>query len=404
MNQFASAVHDSIWAFALALNNWTSDELRSYRPEDNITALVQKYLKRVHFSGALGDISFSERELVNGVDIFHVRNGEEVCIGNYNPLSGNLTFHLQPGIILEDDFETKTVLLHSAFMIVSYTIVGALMIFTTVVLALFIYYWNKPSIKASSPILSILIFAGCYMLYIACLIAGANNLDISIFGSMCLAQVWFNTTGLQLIYSTLFMRLIRVYRIFFHIFAKPGKIWSDQAMFALSFIPVLVTILLMTIWTVVDPLETRSTTPVFDMTSNPPQYTNDVFCETKRNNLIVWLSVILYGVNGVTIFGVVVLATLTRNVHLDSFRDTKKVNAFVFSTASSLCIWLPYTVAFTNVLFIPEASQVFNITPYLVVPFLCIVFLFVPKTWSARHEIPRKLRKKNTPGRSCRHV
>ena len=51
------------------------------------------------------------------------------------------------------------------------------MVFTTIVLILFIYYWNKPSIKASSPILSILIFAGCYMLYIGCLIAGANNLS-----------------------------------------------------------------------------------------------------------------------------------------------------------------------------------------------------------------------------------
>ena len=404
MNQFANALHDSIWAFALALNNLTSEELRGYRPAEvdnsNTTALVERYLQ---FSGALGDISFSEREVVNDVDIFNVRNGEGICIGNYNPLSGNLTLHSQPGII-PDDFKNNTVLLHQAFMIVTYIVVGALMVFTTIVFILFIYYWNKPSIKASSPILSILIFAGCYVLYIGCLIAGANNLNPSIFGPMCLVQVWFNATGLQLIYSTLFMRLLRIYRIFFHIFKKPGKIWSDQAMFALSFIPVLVTILLMTIWTVVDPIITGYTTPVFDMRSNPPQYTRNLFCETEGNNLIVWLSVVLYGVNGITIFGVVVLATLTRNVHLDSFRDTKKVNAFVFSTAISLFIWLPYTVMLTNILFIPEASQVFNILPYLVVAILCVVFLFVPKIWLARHEIPRKQRKKNTPGRSCSPV
>ena len=393
MNQFADALHDSIWAFALALNNLMSDSYRAEVDNSNTTALVGRYLKTVNFSGALGDISFSEREVVNDVDVFHVSDGEVVCIGNYNPLSGNLTFHSQPGIIPEDDFKNNTVLLHEAFMIVTYSIVGTLMVFTTVVLALFIYYWNKPSIKASSPILSILIFAGCYVLYIGGLITSANNLNASIFGSMCLAQVWFNTTGLQLIYSTLFMRLIRVYRIFFHIFAKPGKIWSDQAMFALSFIPVLVTVLLMTIWTVVDPLETRYTTPEFDRTSNPPQYTNDVFCETKGNNLIVWLSVVLYGVNGITIFGVVVLATLTRKVHLDSFRDTKQVNAFVFSTAACLCIWLPYTVVFTNSIIIPAAAQVFSILPYIVVPFLCVVFLFIPKIWSSRHEKRRSQRK-----------
>ena len=399
MNQFANALHDSIWAFALALNNLTSEELRSYRPEvdnSNTTALVERSLKDVQFSGALGSIAFNEQEIVNDVDIFHVRNGEIACNGSYDPLSGNLTNKCLPEVIPDDDFETETVLLHQAFMIVTYIIVGVLLVFTTAVLVLFIYYWNKPSIKASSPILSILIFAGCYVLYIGCLIAGANNLNASIFGSMCLAQVWFTATGLQLIYSTLFMRLFRVYRIFFHIFAKPGKIWSDQVMFALSFIPVLVTILLMTIWTVVDPIVTGYTTPVFDMTSDPPRYTRDVFCDTEGNNLIVWLSVVLYGVNGITIFGVVVLATITRKVHLDCFRDTKQVNAFVFSTAACLCIWLPYTVVFTNSVIIPAAAQIFSILPYMVVPFLCVVFLFIPKIWSSRHEKRRRSQRKYT--------
>ena len=396
MNQFADALHDSIWALAQALNNSPSEELRRYRPEvgnSNTTALLDRYLKAVNFSGALGDISFIEREVVNDVDIFHVTNGERICVGTYHPLSENLTIHSQPEIIPEDDFKTVTVLLHQAFMIATYSIIVSLMIFTTIVLGFFIYYWNKPSIKASSPILSILIFAGCYVLYIGGLITGANNLNASIFGPFCQAQVWLNATGVQLIYSTLFVRLVRIYRIFFHIFAKPGKIWSDQAMFALSFVPVLVTILLMTIWTVEDPLVTRYTTPVFDMTSNPPQYTRDVFCETEGENLTVWLSVVLYGVNGVTIFGVVVLATLTRKVHLDCFRDTKQVNAFVFSTAACLCIWLPYTVVFTNSIVIPAAAQIFSILPYMVVPFLCVMFLFIPKIWSSRHERRRTQRK-----------
>ena len=238
------------------------------------------------------------------------------------------------------------------------------------------------------------------MLYLGCLIAGANNLDVSIFGSMCLAQVWFIATGMQLIYSALFMRLLRIYRIFFHIFTKPGKIWSDYTLVALSFIPVLVTILLMTIWTVVDPIVAGYTTPVFDMTSNPPQYTRYVFCETKRNKGIVWSSVVLYGVNGITILGVVILATLTRKVHLDSFKDTKHVNAFIFSTAACLCIWLPYTVVFSNVLINPETSYVFNLLPYLVIPFLCVVFLFIPKISSSRHEKRRSQRKSTRASRA----
>ena len=388
-NQYANALHDSIWAFALAMNNLTLEELHT-------TTLVEQNLKNVHFSGALGDVSFRDREVVNAVDIFHVRNGEIVHTGNYNPHSGNLTILLSPQIIPSDSFETHVILLHRAFIIVIYTIVGALLLFTTVVLVLFIYYWNKPSVKASSPVLSILIFAGCYMIYIGCLISGANDINPSILGPMCLAQVWFNATGVQLIYSALFMRLLRIYRIFFFkIFSKPGKIWSDQALVALSFIPVLITLLVMILWTVVNPIVTGHNTAVFETASDPPQYAVNVTC--MGDNLIVWLIVVLCVVNGATILGVVVLATLTRKVHLDNFKDTKQVNKFVFSTVTCLCVWLPYTVVFTNVLFLPDVAQVFNILPYLVVTVLCIAFLFVPKIRSARHEQRKSQRKKSNP-------
>ena len=387
-NQYANALHDSIWAFALAMNNLPLEELHT-------TTLVEQNLKTVHFSGALGDVSFREREVVNALDIFHVRNGEVVHTGNYNPHSGNLTILLSPEIIPSDSFETNVILLHRALIVVTYIIVGALLVFTTVVLVLFIYYWNKPSVKASSPILSILIFAGCYMVYIGCMISGANDINPTIFGPMCLAQVWFNATGVQLIYSALFMRLLRIYRIFFKVFSKPGKIWSNQALVALSFVPVLITVLVMILWTVVDPIFTGNNAAVFETASDPPQYAVHVTC--MGDHLIVWLIIVLCVVNGVTIFGVVILATLTRKVHLDSFKDTKQVNKFVFSTVTCLCIWLPYTVVFTNVLFIPDVAQVFNILPYLVVTVLCMVFLFVPKIRSARYEQRKSQRKKSNP-------
>ena len=207
---------------------------------------------------------------------------------------------------------------------------------------------------------------------------------LPLFGSNCQAQIWLGATGVQLIYSALFMRLLRIYRRLFFIFKKPGKLWSNHTMVAMSFIPVSVTILLMTIWTVVDPIVTGFTTPVLNTMSDPPQYTRNIICSSDQ--LIVWLSVVLYGVNGFTILGVIVLSTLTRKVHLDCFKDTKEVNLFVLSTVACLFVWLPYTVIFTNYIIIPDAAQVFTIFPYLIIPFLCKVFLFIPKIWSASHE------------------
>ena len=392
-NRDANALHDSIWAFALALNKSRSelDTYSSQLHKSIVTTLVERNLRSVHFSGALGDIAFNEeREVVTMVDISHVREGKLVYVGHYNPLTQNVTVQLPLDRIPKDYFDTNVVTI-TGLMITTFLAVIILCIFTTVVLVFVIYYWNKPSIKATSPFLSPLILAGCYMLYIGCFIAGVReSIDFQYFGPLCQAQLWFCSTGLELIYSALFMRLLRIYRIFFFIFKKPGKLWSDQSRVALTFIPVSVVIFLLTLWSAVDPVVTRYSPPLFEPMGDPPHYIVGVFCESHA--LIVWLVVILYGVNGVTIVGVGVLAMLTRKVHLECFKDTKHVNMFVFSTIISVCIWLPYLFIFSYIVPLPIAGYLFSVLSYLVIPFLCKVFLFVPKIWSAKHEKRRRKR------------
>ena len=393
-NRDANALHDSIWAFALALNNSRLEELESQGSKSNVTTDVERNLRAVKFTGALGDVVFNDKkEVVTIVDIFHVVNGSLMYAGHYNPLSENITVYLPPERIPRDDFEKQTISISLSFTIVAFVVAILLFVFTTVILVCVIYYWNKPSIKATSPLLSLLILAGCYMLYIGCLIAGVREyLDFMYYGPLSQAQLWFCTIGLELIYSALFMRLLRIYRIFFFIFKKPGKLWSDQSMVIFTFIPVAVLILVMVLWSAVDPIFTQYLPPIFEPTAQPPHYRVDIFCSVQSGQLIVWLSVILYGVNGVTVLAVAVLATLTRKVHLDCFKDTKQVNAFVFSTVICICIWLPYLLVFANSVFIPEVSFVFNVFSYFVIPFLCKVFLFIPKIWAAKHEKRRSRR------------
>ena len=393
-NRDANALHDSIWVFALALNKSMSEELETYASELDksiVTTLVERNLRAVNFSGALGDIAFNdEREVVTMVNISHVREGKLIYVGHYNPLTENVTVQLPPERIPKDYFDTN-VTATTGLIITTFVAVIILCIFTTVVLVLVIYYWNKPSIKATSPFLSLLILAGCYMLYIGCFIAGVReSIDSQYFGPLCQAQLWFCTTGLELIYSALFMRLLRIYRLFFFIFEKPGKLWSNQSMVVLTFIPVSVVIILLTLWSAVDPFVTRYSPPLFRPMGNPPHYMVNVFCQSRA--LIVWLLVILYGVNGVTVVAVAVLAILTRKVHLDCFNDTKQVNIFVFSTVISVCIWFSYLPLFVYIVPSPTAGYVFSVLSYLVIPFLCKVFLFVPKIWSAKHEKRRSKR------------
>ena len=394
-NRDANALHDSIWAFALALNNSISEELESYGSELDksiVTTLVERNLRTVNFSGALGDIAFNDkREVVTIVDIFHVSEGKRINAGQYNPLSENITIQLPPERIPKDHFEKSFDRGTFGLVIATFVVAIVMFIFSTIILFLMIYFWNKPSIKASSPFLSLLILAGCYMLYIGCFIAAARELiDLSYYGPLCQAQLWFCTIGLELMYSALFMRLLRIYRIFFFIFEKPGKLWSNQSMVAFTFIPVSALILVMTLWSAVDPIVTNYSSPLFDPTSDPPHYIVRVSCQS--NALVVLLPFILYGVNGVTVLAVAVLATLTRKVHFDYFRDSKQVNTFVFSTVCCVFIWLPYVLFFSYLIPIPPVNYVFTVVSYLLIPFLCKVFLFVPKIWSAKHERQRTRR------------
>ena len=128
---------------------------------------MERNLRGVHFNGTLGEIAFNEeREVVTEVDIFHVRDGEEIYAGNYSPITGNITVHLPPERIPSDEFD-RVIRLPLAFPVVVFVITGALLVFTTIVLVLFVYYWNKPLIKATSPSLSLVILAGCCVMYMA---------------------------------------------------------------------------------------------------------------------------------------------------------------------------------------------------------------------------------------------
>ena len=380
-NQRANSLHDSIWAFALALNNSVSEGLGH-----NITRLVEKNLRKIHFSGSQGDIAFNEeREVVTEVDIFHVRDGEEMYAGHYSQATRNITVHLPSERIPGDDFVIR---LHFALPISIFIITAILLIFSTVVMALFVYYWNKPSIKATSRYQSLLMLAGRCMMYMAALIAATTeSVSYSLNGPLCQVEVWLSAIGVQLIYSTLFMRLLRVYKIFLtssNLRKLQGKIWSDQGLAALSFIPVSVTIIFLTLWSTLYPLSTGYAIP-FSSDSTPLV----PVCSGSTASL-VWLAVTYYGVNGISIVAVVILATLTRKVEMNIFKDSNKVNSFVFTTVVCLSVWFPYTLTFTNYISIPQASFCFVVSINLVIPFFCKAFLFIPKIWLSRHELCKK--------------
>ena len=163
-----------------------------------------------------------------------------------------------------------------------------------------------------------------------------------------------------------------------------GRIWSDQGLAALSFIPVSVTIILLALWSALYPLSTGYKTLSFQQRSDTTHLIP--VCAGSTANF-VWFVVIYYGVNGIPILAVAILATLTRKAEMNIFKDSKEVNSFVFSTVIFLYVWSPYTLTFNNFIVFPQVGFCLAVFPHLVIPFLCKAFLFIPKIWLSRHEL-----------------
>ena len=132
-----------------------------------------------------------------------------------------------------DQFEVVYELLSRWLMIAIFCICGLAYIMTTVILVLFLYWRNEPEIKATSPYLSLAMFAGCYLLYIAIVFETVHRsfvIGFEAFTAICNTDIWFGFIGYNLIIGTLFVKLLRINQTF-RVFRKTSKLWSDQFLF-----------------------------------------------------------------------------------------------------------------------------------------------------------------------------
>ena len=384
----ANALHDSVWAFALALNqsleNLTTEDLQHYGLGNrNLTSIIVSNIQKISFSGTTGQINFNEfHEPDTEVHIFQMQSGEAVQIGSYNPLSQNLTLQLQHSeVIPEDDFEKIRLKLHPALPIVTLVAVGLMLVLTTIILILFVHQWNKPAIKASSSYLSLLILAGCYLLYGAVIILALREY-MNNFGKLCQLEFWFDIIGTLLIFGTLFVRLLRVCRFFFCVFQKPGKLWRDLSLFIMVLVIVSIAALILLLWSTLDPLVTVSL-QVFIPSAEPPIHGVELFCNC--NHFFAWTVTLYYVyIASIKLF-VVILAILTRNVKTANFKDTKEISMFVFTSAISMSVCFAYETIFARTGNI-HAAYTFEILNYFAIAIFCKIFLFIPKLWSAKFQ------------------
>ena len=169
------------------------------------------------------------------VQVFWVfENGTNKHVGTFNPLNSTNFLVQLNSIDLPNDtipLQVVIILIPLPLTIVLYILTGIVIIFTTVQLILHLHYRHHKMIKATSPYLNLLIFAGCYFLCAAAIIrtlTASFELSPVAFTILTVTHNLCSFNSSLLIFPTLFLKVVQVHYIFVAWMKKDlGRQWSD---------------------------------------------------------------------------------------------------------------------------------------------------------------------------------
>ena len=382
---YANPLYDQVWAFALAINNLIESHNVSFENHtigqigavnNIISQLLRNELKNLSFQGATKYVQFNgNQESSPYVSIFQVQNGTQEPIGIYDPSVGNVS-NVTISVFPEDTFRTEYNLLPFWLGVCIILVQVALLSLISTNLVLILVWRKDGEIKAISPILSILMMVGCYLLCLRPIILVVYRMfkfSESNAKPLCILEhcMWI---GFELILATLFFKILRIYYIFQEQqMTMMSNYWIDRYLFIYVIIVCLGKAILLIVWYSID----RFRPNVVRVYVKIPEAHYDETLHCTSNNVSVWTTVtLLY--SGVFLLMLMILAILTRH-NRSIYKDTKKVNLFIFLVVLSLAITVPLWIVYV----LERKETEANIVEWLAnfsVPMLCQVCLFVPKT------------------------
>lgn len=249
--------------------------------------------------------------LSNHIYFYQVVNYTSRYAGAYNSQSRMLE-NLTIGTFINSNLPILRVLPSPYFL----SLPALCFVLNTVLLVLYIYFRNEPSVKSTSVCLSSLIFIGCYLLIAYTIVAIA---DIPLRIDLCMVLVWLSGLGisLPLILTTLLVKMLRIYRIFsLYRRVKPKVHTSECAHFLYTVIILSPNIAILIVWTLLDPHYTENT-----YVENPGYIIIEQRC--KSDFAFVWFLLLLV-YYFILSMAVVTVAIKSRKIRLAQFKDTKE--------------------------------------------------------------------------------
>lgn len=374
-NPYANALHDAVWIAALALN-------KSNNGTVNCNRTVTHCLNTVSFAGAQGQVDISkDGSVLRPIEIVHIKGYREVFVGQYklNLTNINMSFINEAP---SDNIPIYVVGGSTAYTVGLTVEIVITFLVVTSFLILYIFFRNEPEIKSTSLALSSFIYLGCYLtlIYLILLLIfdqPSQTLDNSYYETLCTLLQWTSGLGIPvpLIVGTTLIKIIRIYYIF-HNFsstgpAPVGKQCSDIFLAFLVLLTISPSVLILIIWTIVDhyTLTVRYSPPRDGYIAVSKQCTS--------TNLAIWIGswilCILF-----QLFALLIVAIKTRKIRLKHYKDTKKVNVFIFLLHLNLFFTISYWYFLRDITIRHITDIVSHIGHSLLVIF-CQAFLFAPK-------------------------
>ena len=389
---YSALLYDQVWAFSLALNNALPELIAknvSFKlGESTFTHTIEKYLRNLSFQGASGLVKFNEfRELSTPIDVYQVINNDSVKVGDrINFDTSNHKVGLTFSSELDDELRHIYPVFHKAITTTMAFCTLLLLILATAVLFAMMVYRNEHEIKAVSPMLSLLMYFGCYMLIFAMVlltISGSLQLSDNIAEGFCHSLLILRMNGVTLILVTLFMKLKRVYRIFHNRrLRRLGWQYENWAMMLqvilIAAFPNVIYIIVTVIppeSTILTSISTESTLGSVTVINEYNTHCYGTFEHGINKNLIFRMILLMFNFS-LGIMNMYLASRLT-GVPSTDFKNTKLVNILIVLIWTTLIVTLVLVMFF----FVNEATlyvSVIEFTHLFLTVLYCELLLFVP--------------------------
>ena len=254
--------YDSVWAFSLALNQSLYIPVSRQKNDSSIMCsnrVTKEELLHVAFTGISGNIRFNSltHNVRRLVDISQVLDNATHLVAYYNPETGLITNttslqytqtyeYIRVGIATPLGASLLCILLTTVLLTI--TIVGN-------VLAL--VYRQEKAVRASSSNLVKLAWIGCYLISVGNYFFVARKWsdyhpNFSINAALNRVVEVSVSVGFTLLFGAFLTRTWRIYRIFVH-YRNPGRFLSDFTLIAVVITMAAIDVVLVSIWSIVDP-------------------------------------------------------------------------------------------------------------------------------------------------------